>query len=368
MPCLPQSIVFLYSLIQSSIISSVIMTLSKKSLLIPGLLFFIAIGGCVPARKYEEMVQRRDDCETRNKGLRELNENYFTQNNELTRSRDQLKMQVEELKKDSTETGVEFRRLRTNYDRLAKTYEIILDQNENLMQGKDMETGRILQQLQTTQSDLYRREDELRRASAQMEEKEKRLNDINEQLQQFSRELSLKEQRVNELEKVIARQDSTVNALRRLVSNALLGFEGQGLTVEIKNGKVYVSMEESLLFASGSTTVDPRGVNAIRELGKVLANNPDINVLIEGHTDDVPLRPGSQIKDNWDLSVLRATAIVRILLQNNKINPRTLTVAGRGEFSPLDPAKTADARKKNRRTEIILTPRLDDLFKIIDPN
>jgi chemotaxis protein MotB len=344
------------------------MKISIKSLLIPGLLFFIAFAGCVPARKYEEMVQRRDDCETRNKGLREMNENYFTQNNELTNLRDRLSLQVEELKNDTTETGLEFRRLKTNYDRLGKTYEIILDQNEALMQGDDMEASRILQQLQTTQSDLYRREDELRSASAQMEEKEKRLNEMNERLQQFSQELSRKELRVNELEKIIARQDSTVNALRRVVSNALLGFEGQGLTVEIKNGKVYVSMEESLLFASGSTTVDPRGVNAIKELGKVLANNPDINVLIEGHTDDVPLRPGSQIRDNWDLSVLRATAIVRILLQNNQINPRSLTVAGRGEYLPLDPAKTVEARRKNRRTEIILTPRLDDLFQIIDLN
>lgn len=323
---------------------------------------------CVPARKYEEMVERRDECESRNQTLREQNESYFAQNNELSSIRDQLKQQTQELKADTTAMGKEYRRMQTNYERLAKTYEIILEQNEKLLDGKDLETSRIVSQLQETQADLYKREDELRRTSEQMREKERDLNQLNERLQQFSQELSLKEQRVNELETIIARQDSTVQALRRTVSNALLGFEGQGLTIEIKNGKVYVSMEESLLFASGSTTVDPRGVNALKELSKVLENNPDINVLIEGHTDDVPLRPGSQIKDNWDLSVLRATAIVRILLQNSNIEPQRLTAAGRGEFLPIEQAKTPEARRKNRRTDIILTPQLDDLFQIIDLN
>ena len=229
------------------------------------------------------------------------------------------------------------------------------------MEGQEIEANRILRRLKETQEDLQRREDELRRASAQMDEKERNLNQLMSELEQ-------KEQRVTELEKILARQDSTVQALRRTVSNALLGFEGQGLTVEIKNGKVYVSLEESLLFATGSTNVDTRGVNALRQLAKVLENNPEINVLIEGHTDDVPFRPGSSIKDNWDLSVLRATAIVRILLQNADIDPQRLTAAGRGEHMPIDPANTPEARKKNRRTEIILTPQLDDLFQIIELN
>jgi len=328
----------------------------------------LVIVGCVPARKYEEMVERRENCETRHTELRKINENLTTQNNELANLRNQLQQQVEQLKTDTTETGKELRRLQGNYDRLAKTYEIILDQNDQLVEGKDLETRRILSQLQETQEDLYLREDELRKASELMNAKEDALNALNERLQRFASELSGKEARVNELESIIARQDSTVQALRNSVSRALLGFEGQGLTIEIKNGKVYVSMEESLLFATGSTNVDPRGVNALKELAKVLENNPDINVLIEGHTDDVPFRPGSQIKDNWDLSVLRATAIVRILLQNSSIDPIRLTAAGRGEFLPLDPEKTVEARRKNRRTEIILTPKIDELLRIIEMN
>jgi chemotaxis protein MotB len=333
-------------------------------------LFVLAasITSCVPARKYEDLLERRKQCEDHNLALRAENEAFFTTNNELTSEREKLKAQVEQLRKDTTETGMIMRRQEVNYDRLMKTYEVLLDQNAKLMDGKDAETTRILGRLQETQVDLQRREDELRRATAQMEQKEQSLNELNARLQQSADEIRAKEERLNELESVLARQDSVVRALRGTVSNALLGFEGQGLTIEIKNGKVYVSLEESLLFASGSTTVDTRGANALRELAKVLERNPDINVLIEGHTDDVPLRAGSQIRDNWDLSVLRATAIVRILMSNSNIDPRRLTAAGRGEYMPIDPAKTAEARRKNRRTEIILTPQLDELFQIIDTN
>ncbi len=328
----------------------------------------IIIGGCVPARKYQDMVERRESCETRNTELRKINEELTTTSTELRSTRDRLLIQTDNLRRDTTEMGQEFRRLKENYNRLARTYEIILERNENLMAGKDTETSRILSRLQETQDDLNRREDELKRAAAIMQDKERNLNELNERLQRFSRELNAKEQRVNELEKIISRQDSMVKTLRQTVSNALLGFEGQGLTVQIKNGKVYVSMEESLLFASGSTNVDTRGVNAIRQLAGVLERNPDINVLIEGHTDDVPVRQGSQFRDNWDLSVMRATSIARIILQNQRVDPRRLTVAGRGEFMPLDPARTPEARRKNRRTEIILTPKLDQLFQIIDLN
>jgi chemotaxis protein MotB len=323
---------------------------------------------CVPARKYEELVERRQQCEDQNQELRNENAEFYTQNNELTSERDRLRKDIEKLRRDTTDIGIEFRRLETNYDRLYKTYEIILEQNAKLMDGKEVETRQILARLQETQDDLQRREDELRKASAQMEAKERSLNELNERLQQSALDIKSKEVRLNELEQVLARQDSVVQALRRTVSNALLGFEGQGLTIEMKNGKVYVSLDESLLFATGSTTVDAKGVSALRELAKVLERNPDISVLIEGHTDDVPLRSGSQIRDNWDLSVLRATAIVRILTSNSTVDPRRLTAAGRGEFFPVDPAKTPEARRKNRRTEIILTPRLDDLFQIIDTN
>ncbi len=337
------------------------MKTTKPTLFYIFLIAIIGVSSCVPARKYEDLLERRQRCEDQNNQLRVENEELVIYNNELTRSRDNLQERVDQLRRDTMEIGRINRRLETNYDRLLETYENLLDQNQKLMEGQEIESARILRRLKETQEDLQRREDELNRAAAQMEEKERNLNKL-------MSELGEKERRVFELENILARQDSIVQALRRTVSNALLGFEGQGLTVEIKKGKVYVSLEESLLFASGSTSVDSRGVNALRQLATVLANNPEINVLIEGHTDDVPLRPGSAIRDNWDLSVLRATAIVRILLQNSNIDPQRLTAAGRGEYMPIDPAKTPQARQKNRRTEIILTPQLDDLFQIIEMN
>ena len=163
-------------------------------------------------------------------------------------------------------------------------------------------------------------------------------------------------------------KDSIMNALKNTVSNALLGFEGQGLTVTQRNGKVYVSLEEKLLFTSGSTSVDPNGVRALRQLAAVLATNDDISIMIEGHTDDVPFRKGSSIKDNWDLSVMRATSIVRILMSAADIDAERITVAGRGEYLPIDPGDNPEARRKNRRTEIILSPNLDELYKILDLN
>jgi chemotaxis protein MotB len=153
-----------------------------------------------------------------------------------------------------------------------------------------------------------------------------------------------------------------------MVTNALLGFEKDGLSINIRNGKVYVSLDEKLLFQSGKYEVNQSGANALKKLAKVLEQNADINVLIEGHTDDVPYKPDGALLDNWDLSVKRATAVVRILLQGSTINAKRLTVAGRSEYLPIDKSKTAQARQKNRRTEIILTPKLDELFKILESN
>jgi chemotaxis protein MotB len=190
---------------------------------------------------------------------------------------------------------------------------------------------------------------------------------VNEDLKTSQEALKAREAKLTELQTILARKDSTVKALKTKVTDALLGFQNNGLTVEQKNGKVYVSLEEKLLFASGSISVDAKGAEAIKSLAKVLEQNPDINILVEGHTDNVPYSSASGgIKDNWDLSVLRATSIVRIIIQSSKVNETRLTAAGRGEFFPIDKANTAEARKKNRRTEIILTPKLDELLQILE--
>jgi chemotaxis protein MotB len=217
----------------------------------------------------------------------------------------------------------------------------------------------LLKQLQATQEDLQKKEDELKKT-------ESILNLEKQNLDQMKYELEKRNARMIELQRILARKDSSVNSIRQKVSNALLGMENEGLSVKILNGKVYVSLEEKLLFKSASIEVEPKGVNALKKLSRVLDQNPDINITIEGHTDDVPVISSASMKDNWDLSVKRATSIVRILLDGSKIDPKRLIASGRGEFMPIDPGKTTESRQKNRRTEIILTPRIDELLDILN--
>jgi len=172
--------------------------------------------------------------------------------------------------------------------------------------------------------------------------------------------LAEKEARLQELQSILDQKDAEVKALKSKVTDALKGFEDKGLTIHEKNGKVYVSLDAELLFASGSWEVDNKVKATLAELGNILAADMGINVAIEGHTDNVPYKGSGNVKDNWDLSVMRATSVVKEILKNKDINPQRITAAGRGEYVPID-----SDRAKNRRIEIILTPKLDELFQII---
>ena len=176
--------------------------------------------------------------------------------------------------------------------------------------------------------------------------------------------LSEREKTLDEMRKIIARQDSLTNNLNNILRNALLGFNSDELSVEIKNGKVYVSLSDKLLFKSGSSAVEDKGKEALKLLAGVLDKNIDIDILVEGHTDNVPIKT-PVYKDNWDLSVARATSIVRILTTDYKITPTRLTASGKGEYFPKADNDTAEGKAKNRRTEIILSPKLDELMKLL---
>jgi chemotaxis protein MotB len=201
---------------------------------------------------------------------------------------------------------------------------------------------------------------------AQLEAKEQALAAENARLEKLKQELESRSQRVAELENVIASKDASMKKLKDAISKALSDFEGKGLTVEQRNGKVYVSMENKLLFQSGSWAVGTNGKEAVKQLGSVLADNPEIAILIEGHTDNVPYKGNDQISGNWDLSTKRATAIVNILRENPSIKPENLTAAGRGEFAPVASNDTTEGKSKNRRIEVILTPKLDEISKLLN--
>ncbi len=201
---------------------------------------------------------------------------------------------------------------------------------------------------------------------AQLEAKEQALASESMRLNTLEKELEARSNRIVELERVIAMKDKAMTNLKNAITKALTDFEGKGLTIEQRDGKVYVSMEYKLLFRSGSWAVGSQGRQAVEQLGKVLADNPDIAILIEGHTDNVPYKGNSQLSGNWDLSTKRATAIVNILRENLNIYPENLTAAGRGEYAPIASNDTAEGKAKNRRIEVVLTPKLDELSRLLN--
>lgn len=325
-------------------------------------LFSVAVlGACVPAKKVHDIKKKKALCEEQRAALAEANRKLEEDFTEVNEKYQDLVKRHKSLVGDTLVQGKSLRMMSKNYDQLNETYDLLLDRNKELLAGREAETSRLFGDLSKSQQELRKQSEELAKAQLNLEAKEANLK-------QLTAELTKREERVNELEAVLRRKDSAVDALKSKVQSALLGFENNGLTIEQKNGKVYVSLDESLLFASGSYNVEKKGKEVLRNLGDVLAKNEDVNVLVEGHTDNVPFNGSGVIKDNWDLSVKRATSVVKIILEKTKIDAKRLTAAGRADFVPIATNDTKEGRAKNRRTEIILTPKLDELFELLETN
>jgi chemotaxis protein MotB len=307
------------------------------------------------------MKKKSENCSQENAKLKGDVERLTVSNTELKSNTEKLTTERDQLIKDTLALHNKVNSLEIERIKLSRQLHDLEVAQENLTKGNARETTKLMSQLQATKDDLQKREDQLKKLEYSLDEKKRNLD-------MLTLELEKRNIRMKELQSVLHRKDSAVNALKTKVTNALLGFEKDGLSVNIRNGKVYVSLDEKLLFQSGKYEVNQSGASALKKLAKVLEQNSDINILIEGHTDDVPYRSEGVLVDNWDLSVKRATAVVRILLQGTTIEPQRLTVAGRSQYVPIDNSKTTQARQKNRRTEIILTPKLDELFKILESN
>jgi len=340
---------------------------SIKLLFIAILITFF-VSSCVTTKEHEALLGRYKECNNDNANLKEQNRELSIINTERNAEIESLKSQIKKLNINIDDLKRENSYVQGAYDQLKNTYDLMLKESQNKLSGKDEETRKILAELQATQENLFKQEDELIKLGKELAAKKDNLDKLNAELMASKKAIEEKEKRLNELEYILFKKDSVVNALKNTVSEALLGFVNEGLSVDIRNGKVYVSLDEKLLFASGRYEVGKTGEEALKKLAKVLENDPEINILIEGHTDNVPYNGSGQIKDNWDLSVMRATAIVKILINNSTIDPKRLMVAGRSKFVPIDNANTSAARAKNRRTEIILTPKLDELFQILEMN
>ena len=315
----------------------------KKTLLIVLTLSFIT--SCVSPKVYKDLEDKYADLKRESKKLSSDYEDLLKSKNEAQNSLNKLQNRYDEAVSQRDKLQSNYNATKSSLDNLKASYDA-LEKNSSSEIAKNAQKNREL--------------------LAQLEAKEQALATENERLKNLKKELDARSNRVQELENVIAAKDAKMNQLKNAISKALTNFEGKGLTVEQRDGKVYVSMENKLLFSSGSWAVGSDGRKAVNQLGNVLADNPDIAILIEGHTDNVPYAGNGQLSGNWDLSTKRATAIVNILRENSSINPENLTAAGRGEYAPIASNDTSEGKAKNRRIEVILTPKLDEISKLLN--
>ena len=311
-------------------------------------LLIITLGlfsSCVSKKIYTNLEDKYATLKKENRSLNDEVEKLSGEKSTLKNNLDKLTATYDKAVAELNQLRSELAASTSNLDNLKASYDA-LEKNSSAEIAKNSKKNREL--------------------LAKLEAKEQALASESARLEKLKRELKDRSERVAELENVIAIKDASMKALKDAISTALTNFEGKGLTVEQRDGKVYVSMENKLLFQSGSWSVGSEGRKAVQQLASVLAENPDIAILIEGHTDNVPYKGNAQLSGNWDLSTKRATAIVNILRENTSINPENLTAAGRGEYAPIASNDTTEGRTKNRRIEVILTPKLDEISKLLN--
>ena len=311
-------------------------------------LLIITLGlfsSCVSKKIYTNLEDKYATLKKENRSLNDEVEKLSGEKSTLKNNLDKLSATYDKAVAELNQLRSELAAFTSNLDNLKASYDA-LEKNSSAEIAKNSKKNREL--------------------LAKLEAKEQALASESARLEKLKRELKDRSERVAELENVIAIKDASMKALKDAISTALTNFEGKGLTVEQRDGKVYVSMENKLLFQSGSWSVGSEGRKAVQQLASVLAENPDIAILIEGHTDNVPYKGNAQLSGNWDLSTKRATAIVNILRENTSINPENLTAAGRGEYAPIASNDTTEGRTKNRRIEVILTPKLDEISKLLN--
>ncbi|MGZ2368873.1 OmpA family protein [Ancylomarina sp. YFZ004] len=313
---------------------------------------------CVPARQYQNLESRANENQKKYEELKDANRLLTESNAEFEGQLEVLEDKYNRAEEAFNESAERLLKSKAQLKRCEENQESLLGQLAKQQKGSARESTTLLDMIHKTQDNLNLREDDVMRLEQDLKRRMKKLDDL-------QTEINRRDKRLLELERALAKKDEAVIALKNKVMNALTGFDNKGLSISNKNGKVYVSMDEKLLFKSGSYTVDVRGAQALKQLAQVLSTNKDINIVIEGHTDNVPYKGSGDLKDNWDLSVKRATSIVRILSLNKGIDPQRMTVAGRSKYLPIGTNASAEGRSKNRRTEIILTPKLDELFQIL---
>lgn len=301
---------------------------------------------CVSKKVYNDLENKYADLKKEVRKTSDENEDLLKAKNKLESDQASLQKEYDLLKAERDKLQTDYAAANNNFKTLQSSYSALEKNSDESLQSNLSKNRELLAKLEAKEKALAAEQVRLNKLKADFEERSKR---------------------VAELEAMMSAKENAMKKLKETLSKALNGFEGKGLTVHQKDGKVYVSMENKLLFNSGSYAVSAEGKKAVVEVGKVLAENPAISVLIEGHTDnDKFTGTVGGVENNWDLSTKRATAIVTIFSENKSINKQNLTAAGRGEFAPLMSNDLPEGKAKNRRIEIILTPKLDEISKMLN--
>lgn len=308
------------------------------------------VGGllaCVPIKKYQDLEANYKKCQEEEASYKTKAIDYENQVKELNVQVAVLKTSLESLQSDTALLGDVHRQLVVDFEKTKQLNQVLEEKYASLQKSGSSENASLIRDLEATRIELQTKED--------------RLNKLELELNARERAIAMKEARINELESMLRNKDEASKLLKDKIASALRGFTDKGISVEERDGKIYVSMEAQLLFASGKTDVNAEGKKAIIDLATVLESQKDIDILVEGHTDSDVLRSAAHPTDNWELSVLRATSVVKIMLANSEMDPTHISASGRSEFHPVDP----DNKAKNRRIEIIITPDLSELFELI---
>lgn len=346
-----------------------------KTILVATLAGAIILTSCVPAKEFQALQDTNAKCQEEHEKLTTENEALGKKNSELDAQNRLSQSNIDRLLADSIARAVEFNSNKAELNSLKERHAELQKIQSGLMSGSKDETRKLLQQIQANQEELQEKTDAMKELERKLYQRKQgldvlqgNLDSARAEFDRLKRAFEAQNTNLIELQNKLNAQDSIMRAMRDKVANALFGFEGKGLSVTMKDGKVYVSLEEKLMFKSGRYEIDDKGAAALKQLIPVLEQNKDISITVEGHTDNVPYKGTGELIDNWDLSVKRANTIVRILLTGSKIDPVRVTAAGRSQYLPIDKGSSADARQKNRRTEIILTPDMDKIMRLLGSN
>lgn len=308
----------------------------------------ILAASCVPAKKYNDLVERERVCSEELASYKSRSLKFEEEAVTLSDRVTVLSEVIQALQADTNRIGHEYRTLNAKYEHLTQLIETLETNYDKLRLAGARDIAQLQAELETKRIELVA--------------KEARLNALEAELLRKEAALKEREARVNELEAMLRNRDEAMQQLKSRVTIALDKFKDKGLNVEVRDGKIYVSLEARLLFASGSIVVEPEGKSALIDLAQVLETEKDLEIIVEGHTDTDKLASANHPRNNWELSVLRSTSVIAIMLDNSQMIPAQIMAGGRSEFMPVDPNDKA----KNRRIEIIISPNLNELYELIE--